>query len=95
MIYIFNILFKTQITRSPSPSLQEHLHLKRVYISTLRKIRSGSVYSLFQANNIYKKLHRLDRKLAIVRPSESEEDVDKSESGEKAEEKEEEKEKEK
>lgn len=35
----------------------------------LRKIRSGAVYSLFQANNIYQKLRRLDRKLAVLRPS--------------------------
>jgi hypothetical protein len=48
------------------------LHLKRVYISTLRKIRSGAVYSLFQANSIYQKLHRLDRKLALIRPTEDE-----------------------
>ena len=33
----------------------------------LRKIRSGAVYSLFQANNIYQKLTRLDRKLAFLR----------------------------
>ena len=43
------------------------MHQKRVYISTLRKIRSGAVYSLFQANNMYQKLVRLDRKLAFIR----------------------------
>jgi len=46
------------------------LHQKRFYISTLRKIRSGAVYSLFQANNLYQKLVRLDRKLAFIRDSE-------------------------
>lgn len=42
----------------------------------LRKIRSGAVYSLFQANNIYQKLRRLDRKLAFLRRNnETEEEV--------------------
>lgn len=48
--------------------------MKRVYISTLRKIRSGAVYSLFQANNLYSKLARLDRKLALIRTEDEEEE---------------------
>lgn len=49
----------------------------------LRKIRSGAVYSLFQANNIYQKLRRLDRKLAFLRPTtEASEEEDEKESEE-------------
>ena len=48
------------------------MHQKRLYISALRKIRSGAVYSLFQANGLYRKLRRLDRKLAAARPTEEE-----------------------
>ena len=51
------------------------MHLKRVYISTLRKIRSGAVYSLFQSNGLYEKLNRLDRKLALIRSSEDDEEI--------------------
>lgn len=40
----------------------------------LRKIRSGAVYSLFQANNIYQKLRRLDRKLAVLREGSDDEE---------------------
>lgn len=49
--------------------------MKRVYISALRRIRSGAVYSLFQAHNIYAQLSRLDRKLGILRTSEPEENA--------------------
>lgn len=48
------------------------MHQKRVYISTLRKIRSGAVYSLFQANNLCQSLIRLDRKLAFFRDNDNE-----------------------
>jgi len=41
--------------------------LKRAYISSLRRIRSAAVYSLFQAHNIYRQLSRLDRKLGLLR----------------------------
>ena len=49
----------------------------------LRKIRSGAVYSLFQANNIYQKLRRLDRKLAFLRRNnETEEEATAAAAGE-------------
>jgi hypothetical protein len=56
--------------------------LKRVYISALRRIRSGAVYSLFQAHNIYAQLSRLDRKLGILRTSEPEENENANETSE-------------
>lgn len=38
------------------------------------------MYSLFQANNIYQKLRRLDRKLALIRPAEDEDQVEEQKS---------------